>query len=60
MGRLIPGAPASLYTAIGFAGQVAMVDPGSRTIVVRLGPASAGDAYGPGDAARVVTWALRR
>ncbi len=60
-GRLVPGAPASLYSAIGLGGQIAMVDPRSRTIVVRLG-ASSSDAeqpYGLADAARVVTWALR-
>ncbi len=59
-GQLVPGAPRTLYSAIGFAGQIGMVDPGSRTIVVRLGPASAGSSYGFDDAARVVTWALRR
>ena len=38
-----------------------MVDRRSRTLVVRLGPASsdAEDPYGLPDAARVVTWALR-
>lgn len=57
-GRLVPDAPASLFSAIGFAGQIVLVDPTRRTIVVRLGPASAGD-YGLRDAARVITWAAR-
>lgn len=57
-GRLVPGAAGNLFSAIGLRGQVALVDPGSRTIVVRLGP-STSDGYGPRDAARVVTWALR-
>jgi CubicO group peptidase (beta-lactamase class C family) len=59
-GRLVPGAPADLFSAVGFAGQIAMVDPGSRTIVLRIGPASAGRDYGLHDAARVVTWAASR
>lgn len=60
-GRLVPGAPAALYSAIGLGGQIAMVDPRSRTIVVRLGQASsdAEQPYGLANAARVVTWALR-
>lgn len=58
-GRLVPDASPRLFSAIGFAGQIAMVDPASRTIVVRLGPASAGD-YGLRDAARVVTRASVR
>lgn len=58
-GRLVPGAGASLFSAIGLGGQVAMVDPASRTVVVRLGP-STGGGYGLRDAARVVTWASRR
>lgn len=58
-GRLVPDADPSLFAAIGLGGQITMVDPGSRTVVVRLGPWTAGD-YGLGDAARVVTWASRR
>ncbi|WP_296601776.1 serine hydrolase [Nocardioides sp.] len=56
VGRLVPEAAGSLYSAIGLGGQIAMVDPGSRTIVVRLGPSN-GDGFGLRDAARVVTWA---
>ncbi|MFC6342298.1 serine hydrolase domain-containing protein, partial [Nocardioides hankookensis] len=43
-GRLVPGAPVDLFSAIGLGGQIAMVDPGSRTIVVRIGPAKASTA----------------
>ena len=57
-GRLVPDAPGSLYSAIGLGGQIAMVDPQSRTVVVRLGP-SGGGAFGLRDAARVVTWARK-
>ena len=58
-GRLVPDAPANLFSAIGLGGQIAMVDPASRTIVVRLGPGQPGPegAYGLRNAARVVTWA---
>lgn len=57
VGQLVPDAAPDLYSAIGFGGQIAMVDPGSHTIVVRIGPG--GDhGYGLTDAARVVTWAL--
>lgn len=59
VGRLVPDASGTLYSAIGLGGQIAMVDPGTRTIVVRLGPpTSAG--FGLRDAARVVTWAGSR
>lgn len=60
-GQLVPGAPADLYAAIGLGGQTLLVDPRSRTLVVRLGALSSGDVsdYGFGDAAAVVTSALR-
>ena len=60
-GRLVPGAPASLFSAIGLGGQIAMVDRTSRTIVVRIGPAQAAPegAYTLRHAARAVTWAMR-
>ncbi|WP_036508742.1 serine hydrolase domain-containing protein [Nocardioides sp. URHA0020] len=58
-GRLVPDAPAGIFSAIGLGGQIAMVDPASRTIVVRLGTAAPGvQPYGLRNAARVVTWAL--
>ncbi|MFC7497332.1 MULTISPECIES: serine hydrolase domain-containing protein [unclassified Nocardioides] len=59
VGRLVPGARGSLFAALGLGGQVAMVDPASRTVVVRMGPAVTGGEYGVRDAARVVTEALR-
>ena len=59
VGQLAPVAPASLYAAIGLGDQIAMVDPGSRTIVVRLGAAESDD-FGLTRAARVVTWASKR
>ncbi|WP_374456704.1 serine hydrolase domain-containing protein [Nocardioides sp.] len=60
-GQLAAYAPEDVYAALGFGGQVLLVDPGSRTIVVRLGlPAQAGEeGYGFGNAARVLTRALR-
>jgi CubicO group peptidase (beta-lactamase class C family) len=62
-GQLVPGAPADLYAALGFGGQVVMVDPGSGTVVVRLGTLGTGaaptsGAYSLADAVRVVTEAL--
>jgi len=60
VGQLVPDASPSLFSALGLGGQVAMVDPGSRTIVVRLGASGTGDRYGLRDAARVVTWAASR
>ena len=59
--RLVPGARADMFAALGYGGQVVLVDPRSRTVVVRLGtPPEAGQpAYGLVDAARVVTEALR-
>ena len=35
--QLAPGAPADLYAALGFGGQVVLVDPTTETVVVRLG-----------------------
>ena len=60
-GQLAPGAPSSTYAAIGLGGQVLLVDPRSRTVVVRLGrpDLSGGAGYGFADAAEVVTTALR-
>lgn len=58
-GTLAPGAPRDLYAAVGFGGQVLLVDPTSATVVVRLGDPGAGE-YDVADAARVVTEALRR
>lgn len=59
-GQMAQDAPEDMYWALGLGGQVISVDPGSETVVVRLGPPSMGGApgYGPGDAAQVVTEAL--
>ena len=60
-GQLAPSAPVDVFAALGFGGQVLLVDPTTRTMVVRLGlPAQPGEeAYGFTDAARVLTRALR-
>jgi CubicO group peptidase (beta-lactamase class C family) len=60
-GQLASYAPVDVFAALGFGGQVLLVDPGSRTMVVRLGlPAQPGEeAYGFGNAATVLTRALR-
>ena len=57
-----PGAPKDMFSAVGFGGQIVLIDPGSRTIVVRLGEPNVDGqlaTYGFKDAARVVTHALR-
>jgi CubicO group peptidase (beta-lactamase class C family) len=60
-GQLAPSAPVDVFAALGFGGQVLLVDPTTRTMVVRLGlPAQPGEeAYGFTHAARVLTRALR-
>ena len=61
--QLVPGAPDDMYWALGFANQVVAIDPGSDTVVVRLGPASTPEGtpeFGPQATARVVTEALLR
>ncbi len=60
-GQLAPGAPDDVFSAQGLGGQTVLVDPGSRTVVVRLGllPDSPDLAYTTADAARVVTEAMR-
>lgn len=60
-GQLAPSAPSDLYAALGFGGQTLLVDPTTRTLVIRLGsPAQPGEeAYGFRDAATVLTRALR-
>jgi len=59
--QLVPGGPKDMYSAIGFGGQIVLIDPGSSTIVVRMGdPIVDGrlSTYDIRDAARVVTHAL--
>jgi CubicO group peptidase (beta-lactamase class C family) len=60
-GQLDPSAPVDVFAALGFGGQVLLVDPTTRTMVVRLGlPAQPGEeAYGFTNAAHVLTRALR-
>ena len=60
-GQLADFAPDDLYAALGFGGQVLLVDPSTRTMVIRLGlPAQPGaEAYGFTNAARVLTHAVR-
>ena len=64
VGQLVPGSSEDMYAALGFGGQVVLVDPGSGTVVVRLGTLGTGSApgaapYTVADAARVVTEALK-
>jgi CubicO group peptidase (beta-lactamase class C family) len=60
-GQLAPGTSPRLFAALGLGGQVLMVDPGSGTIVVRLGTSSLRDPGGQAfaDAAAVITDAVR-
>lgn len=59
--RLVPGAPEDMFFAQGFGGQVIAVDPGSGTVVTRMGPSGEiGDAldepgFGAKQAAVVAT-----
>ena len=60
-GRLVPGAPDSMYWALGLGNQVVQIDPGTRTVVVRLGtavPIPIPPTFGPGEASKVVTEAV--
>jgi CubicO group peptidase (beta-lactamase class C family) len=62
-GRLVPGAPDSTYWAIGLGNQVIQVDPGSNTVVVRLGTAEirpSPPTFGAAQASKVVTEAVDR
>ena len=62
IGQIIPGAAANVFTAQGLGGQTLLVDPGSQTVVVRIGQFTPGgaDQYSARDAARFVTEALVR
>ncbi|HEY3723141.1 MAG TPA: serine hydrolase [Acidimicrobiia bacterium] len=62
-GRLVPDAPHDIYWALGLGNQIVQVDPGSRTVVVRLGtgePRPKPPTFGPAEASRVVTEAVTR
>lgn len=59
--QLVGGAPEDMFFALGLGGQIIAVDPGTRTVVTRLGPST----YPPGtdkftteDAAHVATEAV--
>ena len=56
--QMAPGAPEDMYWARGLGGQIVQVDPGSETVVVRLGPSQVAADYDQADTARVVTEAL--
>src|SRR5262245_13380583 len=61
--QIVPGAPEDMYFALGLGNQIIAIDPGSQTVVVRLGPYRARNAqpsFGPRDAAAVVTTALTK
>jgi CubicO group peptidase (beta-lactamase class C family) len=62
-GQIAPGAPQSMYWALGLGNQVVQVDPGSRTVVVRLGTGAARPkppTFGPVEASKVVTEAVQK
>lgn len=61
-GQIAPGAPEDMFWAIGLGNQIVQVDPGSRTVVVRLGPGQrpSPPTFGPADASRIVTEAVVR
>ena len=59
--RLVPDAPARTYWAIGLGNQLVQVDPGTDTVVVRLGTAEflpKPPTFGPAEASKVVTTAV--
>ena len=59
--QMAPGAPEDMFWALGLGDQILQMDPGSNTIVVRLGPAGSSPGttkFRQTDAARVVTEAL--
>lgn len=61
-GRLVADAPHDLYWALGLGNQIVQIDPGSRTVTVRLGTAAVRPrppTFGPAQASRVVTDAVR-
>lgn len=60
-GHLVDGAPEDMFFALGLGGQVIAIDPGSETVVVRLGPSVYPDGirkFGTDDAARIATEAV--
>ena len=62
-GRLVADAPPDIFWALGLGNQIVQVDPGSKTVVVRLGtgePRPKPPTFGPAEASRVVTDAVTR
>jgi CubicO group peptidase (beta-lactamase class C family) len=62
-GRIQPDAPHNMFWALGLGNQVVQVDPGTKTVVVRLGTAEARPTpptFGRADAVRVVTEAVTK
>jgi CubicO group peptidase (beta-lactamase class C family) len=62
-GPLVHGAPETMFWALGLGNQLVQVDPGSRTVVVRLGtaePRPKPPTFGAAEASKVVTEALTR
>lgn len=60
-GQMVPGAPEDMFWALGMGNQIISVDPGSRTVVVRIGPVNVPPGSGrftQKDAADVVTTAI--
>jgi CubicO group peptidase (beta-lactamase class C family) len=60
-GRMVAGAPGSMYWALGIGDQLIQVDPRSQTVVVRLGsgtPVPLPPTFGPAEASAVVTRAV--
>jgi CubicO group peptidase (beta-lactamase class C family) len=61
--RVVPGAPNDMYWALGLGNQLIQIDPGTRTVVVRLGSSELvprPPTFGPVEASRVVTQAVVR
>jgi CubicO group peptidase (beta-lactamase class C family) len=61
VGRMVPGAPSSMYWALGLGDQLIQIDPASQTVVVRLGsaaPIPIPPTFGPAEASTVVTTAV--
>ena len=59
--QLVPGAPEDMFFALGLGNQIVAVDPGSETVVVRLGgagPPAGATPFTTAAAASVVTEAL--
>jgi CubicO group peptidase (beta-lactamase class C family) len=54
-GQRVPGAPEDLVWALGLGGQIVQIHEPTRTVVVRLGPATLSSPYGPDKPARLVT-----